>query len=150
MGQIINSPVFVSVCLSPLLRSQFSLSFDETLHHGPEPKKHWNHNPTIPSPIFPHFYPSNALSMARSEHHRFESCGQIVAFDSSKDASRHILAGAWRKQVMWWWGHQFSHPFPFPSLSSLPSLHPPLLVPSPLFFHPSLRPPPTPSIPPSP
>jgi len=26
-------------------------------------------------PYFPHFYPCNALSMARSEHHSFEPCG---------------------------------------------------------------------------
>jgi len=45
-------------------------------------------NPTTPSQIF---HPHNALSMARSEHHSLEPCGQIVAFDSSKDASRRLL-----------------------------------------------------------
>jgi len=31
--------VILSVCLSPLLWSQFSLDFDETLHHRPEPTR---------------------------------------------------------------------------------------------------------------
>jgi len=43
-------------------------------------------------PYFPPiFHPRNAWSLARSEHHSFEPYGQIVAFDSSKDASRRPL-----------------------------------------------------------
>ena len=101
-------------------------------------------NSTIPSPIFPHFYPRNALSMARSEHHSFEPCGQIVAFDSWKDAS-------WRP--LYWQGvSQTSHvgegapaplPLPTPSLPFIPffppsppsTVHPPPF-PSPLLFSP--------------
>jgi len=41
MGQIIKSatPLCLFVCLSPLLRSQFSFSFDKTLHCSLEPRK---------------------------------------------------------------------------------------------------------------
>jgi len=42
-----------SVCLYTLLRSQFSLDFDETLHRSLEPKVVGSQNPTTPSPIFP-------------------------------------------------------------------------------------------------
>jgi len=117
-------------------------------------------------PIFcQFFYPHNALSMSRSECSSFELCGQIVAFDSSKDASRWPL---------YWQGCGANkscegegipapppHPsFPFPSslpfflplpplstrpffspslpLSSLPSLPVPL-PPVPVFPSPPLR-----------
>jgi len=39
----------------------------------------------------PIFHPRDALSMAKFEHHSFEPCGQIVAFDSSKYAYRRPL-----------------------------------------------------------
>ena len=43
-------------------------------------------------PLFPpSFHPRDAFSMARSEHHSNADCGYIVAFDSSKDASRRPL-----------------------------------------------------------
>jgi len=103
MGQIIESPasvcVCLSVCLSSLLRSQFSLNFDETSRRRVD----WNPKSKIEfvgggvkiRPFFPLFSPifylRNALSVARSELHSFEPCGQIVAFDSSKDASRRPL-----------------------------------------------------------
>ena len=49
----------MSVCLSLLLRLQFSISFDETLHHSLQTKSKIEivvvKIPTIPSPIFPIF-----------------------------------------------------------------------------------------------
>ena len=50
------------------IRSQFSLDFDVTLHHGLEPKIskqiRWGQNPTTPSPgLPPFFHLSNAFSM---------------------------------------------------------------------------------------
>ena len=101
MGQIIKS--LVSVCLSPLPWSQFALSFDEicTVVWNPKSKMEFiaGQNPTITSPVFPNYSPCNALSVARSKHHSFEPCAQIVAFDSSKDArfsAAAILAVYWR------------------------------------------------------
>ena len=83
------------ICLSvsPILPSQFSLSFDETLHRRLEPKDqvHWGQNPTIPSPIF---NPHNAFSMARFEHHTSKACGQTV------ELKRHFLAAAVRMAVI--------------------------------------------------
>ena len=42
----------MSVCLSPLIRSQFSVNFDKTLHHRLEPENYdrvrWDQSLTIP------------------------------------------------------------------------------------------------------
>jgi len=53
--------VLLSVCLSPLSRSQFSLNFDETIYTIDRNQNSKNHfvggqNPTTPSPIFPQFF----------------------------------------------------------------------------------------------
>ena len=62
-----------------------------------------------------------ALSIARSEHHSFEPCGQIVAFDSSKDASQgRVVNKSWGR------GHQFPLPTPSLSLPFIPSFPPSL------------------------
>jgi len=104
----------------------------------------------------PILYPRNALSVVRCEHHSFEPCGRIVAFNSSRSLlggryTGDILAGAWCKQVVGE-GHQLRpSPFPFPSsLPFLPSLLlpqfspfspplPSLSFPSPPFPPPSFR-----------
>ena len=109
-----------------------------TIDRNPKSKNSFvgGQNPTIPSPILPQFfYPRNALSMARSEHHSFKPCGQIVAFDSWNDASRWPLYCHGRGANKSCGGHQL--PIPTPSLSTFAS--------SLLFF-----PPPAPSFPLSP
>jgi len=125
--------VFLSVCLSGCHlsygRNSHSISMKlYTIDRNLNSKNPFvgGQNPTILSPIFPQFfYPRNALSMARSEHHSFEPCGQIVAFDSSKDASRRPLY--WQGRIAnksWGMGHQSPLPTPSLSLPFIPSFPP--------------------------
>ena len=93
--------VSLSACLSPLLRSQFSLNFDETVHRSLEPKSYdrvrWglksDHSFLTFPPIFHSF--RNALSMAvtvkvYTPQFRALNSTQIMVFDSSKDASHTV------------------------------------------------------------
>jgi len=87
--------VCLSVCdLSCGRNSQSILVKFCTVVWNPKSKIEFQIRPLLQSfPISPNFYTRrpNAFLMARFEHHSNEACGQIMAFDSSNDASRRPL-----------------------------------------------------------
>jgi len=89
MRQIINSPT--SVCLSSLIRSQFSLDFDESSHRSLNPNHKIEFVGVKIWPFLLQFFTPTVHCQWQGLNTTVEPCAQIVVFYSSKNTSHQPL-----------------------------------------------------------